>query len=87
MPTTTEKKQLTVKPEFNHFSQDVDEYTAQLPIMIRESIRQALYSEYEGNYERVEEICSSLRAADMPCMRRVEAPAINSNSHLAFPSV
>ena len=60
MPTTTEKKQLTVKPEFNHFSQDVDEYTAQLPIMIRESIRQALYSEYEGNYERVEEICSSL---------------------------
>lgn len=60
MPTTTEKKQLTVKPDFNDFSQDVDEYTAQLPILIRESIRQALYSEYEGNYERVEEICSGL---------------------------
>ena len=48
MPTT--KKQLTVKPEFNDFLQAVDEYTAQLPLVIRMSFRQALHSEYEGDY-------------------------------------
>lgn len=58
--TTTTKKQLSVKPDFNVFLEEVDEYTSKLPIVIRESIRQALYSEYEGNYERVEEICGSL---------------------------
>ena len=58
MPTT--KKQLSVKPDFNVFLEEVDEYSSKLPIVIRESIRQALYSEYEGNYERVEEICGSL---------------------------
>ena len=53
MPTT--KKQLTVKPEFNDFLQAVDEYTAQLPLVIRMSFRQALHSEYEGDHEKVEE--------------------------------
>ena len=58
MPTT--KKQLTVKPAFNDFLQAVDEYTAQLPIVIRQPIRQALYSEYEGKYDKVEERCRGI---------------------------
>ena len=61
MPTT--KKQLTVKPEFNDFLQAVDEYTAQLPLVIRMSFRQALHSEYEGDYEKVEELCRGMLAS------------------------
>ena len=58
MPTT--KKQLTVRPEFNDFLQEVDEYTAQLPLTLREEMRQALYSEYERDYEKVEECCRDM---------------------------
>ena len=61
MPTT--KKQLTVKPEFNDFLQAVDEYTAQLPLVIRMSFRQALHSEYEGDYGKVEELCRGMLAS------------------------
>ncbi|MDO5133931.1 MAG: tetratricopeptide repeat protein [Eubacteriales bacterium] len=56
----TEKKQLTVKPEFSEFSQAVDEYTARLPIAIREQFRQALFSEYEEKYDKVEELCNEI---------------------------
>ena len=58
----TTKKQLTVKPEFNDFLQAVDEYTAQLPLVIRMPFRQALHCEYEGNYEKMEELCRGILA-------------------------
>ena len=65
MPTETiEKRHLTVKPEFNDFVQEVDEYCAQLPLVTRESIRQALYSEYEEDYGKAAEICSEILAKD-----------------------
>jgi len=60
----TEKRHLTVKPEFNDFVQEVDEYCAQLPLVTRESIRQALYSEYEEDYGKAAEICSGILAKD-----------------------
>ena len=59
---TTKKKQLTVKPEYDEFLQAVDEYTTQIPLVIRQQFRQALHSEYEGNYEKVEEICRDMLA-------------------------
>ena len=43
------KNHVIVKPEFNEFVQAVDEYTSQLPLVTRESIRQVLYCEYEEN--------------------------------------
>ena len=58
----TTKKQLTVKPEFNDFLQAVDEYTAQLPLVIRMPFRQALHCEYEGAYEKMEELCRGILA-------------------------
>lgn len=51
MPETKKQNHIIVKPEFNEFVQAVDEYTAQLPLVIRESIRQVLYCEYEQKYE------------------------------------
>ncbi len=54
------KNQLTVKPEYNEFLQAVDEYTAQIPAVIRQQFRQALHSEYEGDYKKVEEICRDI---------------------------
>ncbi|MCR5810805.1 MAG: tetratricopeptide repeat protein, partial [Lachnospiraceae bacterium] len=59
---TTMKKQLTVKPDYNEFLQAVDEYTAEIPIVIRQPFRQALHSEYEGDYEKVEERCRVILA-------------------------
>lgn len=55
-----EKNQIIVKPEFNEFVQAVDEYTAQLPLVIRESIRQVLYCEYEEKYEEMEKLCGDI---------------------------
>ncbi len=62
MPTTD--KQLTVRPEFDDFLKQVDEYAGQLPAEIREPMRQALYSEYDGNYDKVEEICKGILEKD-----------------------
>ena len=59
---TTKKKQLTVKPEYDEFLQAVDEYTTQIPLVIRQQFRQALHSEYEGDYQKVEEICRDMLA-------------------------
>lgn len=58
MPTT--KKHLTVKPAFDAFVQEVDEYTAKLPLLIRESIRQVLYCEYEEKFEEMEKLCDDI---------------------------
>lgn len=60
MPTT--KKLLTVKPEFNDFLKAVDEYTEDLPLTIRGTFRQALNSEYEGKYDKMEELCRKIIA-------------------------
>ena len=57
---STSKKQLIVKPEFNDFLQAVDEYTEQIPAVIRQTFRQALHSEYEGNFEKMEEHCRDM---------------------------
>ena len=60
MPETKKQNQIIVKPEFNEFVQAVDEYTAQLPLVIRESIRQVLYCEYEEKYEEMEKLCRDI---------------------------
>ena len=57
---STTKKQLIVKPEFNDFLQAVDEYTEQIPAVIRRTFRQALHNEYEGNFEKMEEHCRDM---------------------------
>ena len=49
---STTKKQLIVKPEFNDFLQAVDEYTEQIPAVIRQTFRQALHSEYGGGFRK-----------------------------------
>lgn len=54
------KNHVIVKPEFNEFVQAVDEYTAQLPLVIRESIRQVLYCEYEEKYQEMEKLCDDI---------------------------
>lgn len=54
------KKQLIVKPEYNDFLQAVEEYTEQLPEEIRQPFRQALLSEYEGEYDKMEELCREI---------------------------
>lgn len=54
------KNHIIIKPEFNEFVQAVDEYTAQLPLVIRESIRQVLYCEYEEKYEEMEKLCNDI---------------------------
>lgn len=56
------RNHVIVKPEFNDFVQAVDEYTAQLPLVTRESIRQVLYCEYEEKYEEMEKLCGDLLA-------------------------
>ena len=60
MPETKKQNQIIVKPEFNEFVQAVDEYTAQLPLVIRESIRQVLYCEYEQKFEEMEKLCNDI---------------------------
>ena len=54
------KNHVIVKPEFNEFVQAVDEYTAQLPLVTRESIRQVLYCEYEEKYQEMEKLCDDI---------------------------
>ena len=56
------RNHVIVKPEFNEFVQAVDEYTAQLPLVTRESIRQVLYCEYEEKYEEMEKLCGDILA-------------------------
>lgn len=60
MPETKKQNHIIVKPEFNEFVQAVDEYTAQLPLVVRESIRQVLYCEYEQKYEEMEKLCNDI---------------------------
>ena len=54
------KNHVIVKPEFNEFVQAVDEYTSQLPLVTRESIRQVLYCEYEEKYQEMEKLCDDI---------------------------
>ena len=43
--------------------EQIDQYTAQLPLTIREQMRQALYREYDSDYEGQEKICREMLEA------------------------
>lgn len=51
---------ITVKSDISDLSQQVDEYVAELPVIIREQMRQALYKEYESDYEAEERLCRQM---------------------------
>ena len=42
---------ITIRSNIQDYMDQIDQYTAQLPLTIREQMRQALYLEYEGDYE------------------------------------
>lgn len=54
---------ITVRSDLNDFTQRIDQYTEQLPLVIREQMRQALYREYESDYKAEEEICREMLQA------------------------
>ena len=58
--TTENRHMITVRPQVSRFAEDVDEYAAGLPLTIRETMREALYREYEGNYEQEEALCREM---------------------------
>lgn len=41
---------ITVRSDLHDYMEQIDQYTAQLPLTIREQMRQALYREYDGDY-------------------------------------
>ena len=51
---------VTVRSDIQDYMEQIDRYAAQLPLSIREQMRQALYSEYEGSYERQEQLCREM---------------------------
>lgn len=51
---------ITVRSDLQDYMEQIDQYTAQLPLTIREQMRQALYSEYEGDYEKQESLCREM---------------------------
>ncbi|HAB93321.1 MAG TPA: hypothetical protein DCF49_00920 [Lachnospiraceae bacterium] len=55
---------ITIKSNLNDYMEEIDRYTAQLPLTIREQMREALYAEYNGDYERQEELCREMLEAD-----------------------
>ena len=54
---------ITVRSDLNDFTEQIDQYTAQLPLVIREQMRQALYREYESDYEAQESLCREMLEA------------------------
>ena len=51
---------ITVRSDLHAFMEEIDQYTAQLPLVIREQMRQALYREYESDYEAQEKLCREM---------------------------
>ena len=54
------KGMITVRSDLHAFMEEIDQYTAQLPLVIREQMRQALYREYESDYEAQEKLCREM---------------------------
>ena len=51
---------ITVRSDLGNYMEQIDQYTAQLPLVIREQMRQALYREYESDYEAQEFLCREM---------------------------
>ena len=51
---------ITVRSDLHSFMEQIDQYTAQLPLTIREQMRQALYREYDSDYTAQEELCREM---------------------------
>ena len=51
---------VTVRSDLHDYMEQIDQYTAQLPLTIREQMRQALYREYEGDYAGQETLCREM---------------------------
>ena len=51
---------ITVRSDLHDYMEQIDQYTAQLPLTIREQMRQALYREYEGDYAGQETLCREM---------------------------
>ena len=58
---------ITVRSNIQDYMDEIDQYTAQLPLTIREQMRQALYLEYEGDYEGQEKLCREMLETDPAC--------------------
>lgn len=54
---------ITVRSDLQNYMEQIDQYTAQLPLTIREQMRQALYREYESDYEAQESLCREMLEA------------------------
>ena len=54
---------ITVRSDLGNYMEQIDQYTAQLPLTIREQMRQALYREYESDYEAQEALCREMLVA------------------------
>ena len=54
---------ITVRSDLQNYMEQIDQYTAQLPLTIREQMRQALYREYESDYEAQEKLCREMLQA------------------------
>ena len=51
---------ITVRSDLHDYMEQIDQYTAQLPLTIREQMRQALYREYDGDYAGQEKLCREM---------------------------
>ena len=51
---------ITVRSDLHAYMEQIDQYTAQLPLTIRELMRQALYREYESDYAGQEKLCREM---------------------------
>lgn len=58
------KGRITIRSNIQDYMDQIDQYTAQLPLTIREQMRQALYLEYEGDYEGQEKLCREMLETD-----------------------
>jgi tetratricopeptide (TPR) repeat protein len=54
---------ITVRSDLGNYMEEIDQYTAQLPLTIREQMRQALYREYESDYAAQESLCREMLEA------------------------
>ena len=60
---TDKKGRITVRSDLHSFMEQIDQYTAQLPLTISEQMRQALYREYDGDYKTQEKLCREMLEA------------------------
>ena len=49
-----------MRSDLHDYMEQIDQYTAQLPLAIREQMRQALYREYESDYTGQESLCREM---------------------------